>query len=232
MRYQGGKGRVAKGITRLINMTLRPGQTYLEPFCGMCWVVKGVRAKKRIASDANVDVILMWQALITGWQPPMGLSEGMYQELKESKEHSPLRGFAGSQLSYGGVWFSGYARGGTNSNYAHQGRRGLMKDVFKLRGVDFSCRDYREWTGIEGAVIYCDPPYEGTAGYEHIGKFDHAEFWDVMRLWSQHNLVFISEYKAPPDFMMCLEIATRTGLKDADGKTMPRMERVFTWKRF
>ena len=48
-------------------------------------------------------------------------------------------------------------------------------------------------------LIYCDPPYKFTQGYS-TGEFNHDEFWELMRKWSKHNCVFISEESAPKDF--------------------------------
>lgn len=49
-------------------------------------------------------------------------------------------------------------------------------------------------------MIYCDPPYAGTTAYSS-GGFDSAAFWQKCRDLSEENLVFISEYAAPPDFV-------------------------------
>ena len=55
-------------------------------------------------------------------------------------------------------------------------------------------------------TIYCDPPYRGNLfNTEHFSQFDHDAFWETMRKWSKNNLVFISEYEAPDDFMCVWE---------------------------
>lgn len=53
------------------------------------------------------------------------------------------------------------------------------------------------------SVVYCDPPYKGTAGYGE--EFDHEAFYDWCR--KQENLTIISEYDMPEDF---IEIANKT----------------------
>ena len=77
----------------------------------------------------------------------------------------------------------------------------------------------------DGAVVYCDPPYEGTDGYEI--EFDHAEFWDWCRtVASNGNKVFVSEYKAPGDFTCVDEIKKRVRFAQ---QTAPlRTEKLFT----
>jgi len=53
----------------------------------------------------------------------------------------------------------------------------------------------------ENKLIYCDPPYEGNiVSNEFFENFNHNEFWNIMRKWSEKNLVFISERIAPADF--------------------------------
>lgn len=60
----------------------------------------------------------------------------------------------------------------------------------------------------ESCVIYCDPPYRGTAGY--LNKFDFGEF-DDWCMAHKDNL-FISEYNMPKDFRMISAIGKRSML--------------------
>ena len=57
-------------------------------------------------------------------------------------------------------------------------------------------RDYRKVPIPEGAVVYCDPPYKGTAIY--LCEFDHEAFYQWVL--SRPFPVFISEYNMPDDF--------------------------------
>lgn len=56
--------------------------------------------------------------------------------------------------------------------------------------------DYRTLRVQPGDVLYCDPPYKGTGGYNGQ-EFDHEAFYD----WacSQSVPVYISEYDMPRD---------------------------------
>ena len=45
------------------------------------------------------------------------------------------------------------------------------------------------------------PPYENTNKYYAVDKFDSKKFWDNVRRWSKHNIVIVSEFKAPKDFV-------------------------------
>lgn len=57
-------------------------------------------------------------------------------------------------------------------------------------------RDYRDVEIPHDAVIYCDPPYIGTVGYNV--KFYHEEFYNWIK--EQRAPVYISEYTMPKDF--------------------------------
>jgi len=49
------------------------------------------------------------------------------------------------------------------------------------------------------SLVYCDPPYRGSTGYD--GWFDSRAFWQWCRDKTREgHTVFVSEYKAPPDF--------------------------------
>ena len=37
--------------------------------------------------------------------------------------------------------------------------------------------------------------------YEKYDEFDNEKFWNKMREWSKHNIVFVSEVSAPDDFV-------------------------------
>ena len=226
MHYMGGKSKSASRIAQIINSGLRPGQLYLEPFCGACCVTNLVRAKRRVVADANLDLILMWSAIQGGWSPPMGLSEQKYEELRDS-EPSALRGFAGIQCSFAGKWYSGYARDPkSNRNYTYNARKSLKSSMFSLHGVVFCCADYRSWKPAD-AMIYCDPPYRGLTGYIAGGKFDSDFFWDQVREWSKTNTVYVSEMEAPADFKTVMDVQITGGLKSSNNRNVTRRERLF-----
>ena len=64
----------------------------------------------------------------------------------------------------------------------------------------FTNQSYKDVIIPAGAVVYCDPPYEGTTKYSNSGGFNHDEFWEYVRELSKDHMVFISEISAPPDF--------------------------------
>ena len=115
-----------------------------------------------------------------------------------------LTGFVGFGCSFGGKWFGGYARNKTNTNYALQSKRSLLKDMASLMKAEFMCKDYHGVPLPSGCIIYADPPYNNTTGYGRE-KFSSKEFWEYTRDVSQNHLMFISEQTAPDDFITVWE---------------------------
>lgn len=104
--------------------------------------------------------------------------------------------------SYNAKWFGGYAgtvktKINTYRNYYDEAVRNVLKQRHYLKGVRFICSDYRR-LHVKNALIYCDPPYQGTTGYKD--SFDHKAYWDWVRKMSKDNIVLCSEYSAPDDF--------------------------------
>ena len=96
----------------------------------------------------------------------------------------------------------------------------------------FMHADYRQLSdmfkdGLTDALIYADPPYEGTTGYKD--KFDSAEFWDTCRKWANSgNTVLVSELQAPPDFSCIWEKPVTRTLNHNDRSTTT--EKLFIYK--
>lgn len=74
-----------------------------------------------------------------------------------------------------------------------------LESLESLERLTISVKDYREVKMKPRSIIYCDPPYKGTAGYLANKKagFDYAAFYD----WCcrQEELVLVSEYAMPED---------------------------------
>lgn len=204
MQYLGGKFRLAGRIAEEVGR-LRRGRPYLEPFVGAANVVAKIDGGTRMASDANQALVTMWQALQRGWEPPDVLSRTEWEKLRASQDpEDPMTAFAGFGCSFCGMWFAGYAdRAGT-------AKRSLARKMRTLGDVLFVCRDYRSFSPAN-AIVYCDPPYAGTTGYDAVpGGFNHAEFWETLRGWSrQGTTVLVSEYSAP-DWVPVLREWSRT----------------------
>lgn len=235
MGYLGGKYKVRYQISEYIN-SLSP-RKYLEAFCGYAWVGERVRCQSRTFCDLNLDLVLMWQALVKGWKPPTSISEEEYVALRDNPTPSALRGFAGTACAFGGGFFNTYARDKRDpyKNFAAQGARQFANRMRSLRTASFHHMDYRKALDtFDADVVYLDPPYEGTSAYVAVEPFDSAKFWQEVRERSDgKRRILVSEYKAPPDFTVVLTSYSRMGLSTRSDNGLQkdlREERLFEFQ--
>lgn len=236
MRYVGGKSKVAARIAETILSSTSERTVYVEPFVGGGSVLAKLAPhfNLALAGDAQPDLILMWQAIQAGWQPPEITFE-RYQELRHEAP-SAERGFAGFGGSFGGKWFGGFARGGFNGdkprNHQAESARAVMRIAKALEEsqVEFHLRDYRSWTldPTVRHVIYCDPPYaDSTIDYDP-GAFDTAAFWNQAAQWAREgNDVFVSEYRAPEGWVSVWSAPKRQSLVIGSGERDIRTEHLW-----
>ena len=185
------------------------------------------------ASDNHEDLILMYQALQEGWEPPRTVTREEYIALKDA-EPSALRGFVGFGVSFGGKWFGGYAtnRGSDNTTYADRSARNVLRirDALPPDSV-FSIKDYSQWKPTPGTVVYADPPYkQRNVDYKTSVAFDHDRFWSLMDMWSQSGVhVFVSEFHAPTNWTYITESVQR--LTIAANSSVTKREQGFQYDR-
>lgn len=248
MQYLGGKYRLAKALSGVMVPRAEERSVYLEPFIGggSTFAAMAPHFKRSVAADLNPDVALMWSAAVAGsWEPPEHMNEEEWRVWKNDPTPSPDRCFAGFACSFGGKWFAGYARGTSGPNavakdiemggrdFASVGRRSVLKKVKAMQqcpSVSIIHAPYTAFEPIihEGCVIYCDPPYADTETYGAVEKFDSEAFWDRMRAWSATGArVFVSEFKAPDDFVPIWELERRITV-DVSGDTTGRVAKRAT----
>lgn len=150
MRYMGSKRRIAKYILPIILKDRKAGQWYVEPFVGGANIIDKVEGN-RIGNDINAYLIAMFQALQKGWIPPDSLSENKYNEIKENKDrfYKGVVGFVGFGCSFGGMWFSTYARDGLKAkglpcNYCKESKGSVLKQIKNLKGVIFKNESFEK----------------------------------------------------------------------------------------
>ena len=224
MQYLGGKSRISKYISEVINEVSRwkvenssqncgcnfererESNCFVSLFCGSCSVESKVTGfDRKILNDKHKYLIDMLNGVKNGYELPEKISEEEYKYIRDHKdEDSILTGFVGFGCSFGGKWFGGYARNKTGTNYALQSKKSLLKDIKTLMDAEFICKDYKDVFLPADCVIYADPPYDGTTGYGRE-KFDSKAFWEYARSVSQNHLMFISEQSAPSDFISIWE---------------------------
>lgn len=236
MQYMGGKFRIAKHILPIILKDRQEGQWYVEPFCGGCNTLSEVTGN-RIGADSHYYLIALWQAVSLCWLPPESVTEDEYNYLKQWKNYktydnvAPLMGYVGFACSFGAKWFRGFDRPGRVmpcgriNNKPSQSYKSALKQFPKLRDVIFKHCSYEDLKIPEKSIIYCDPPYEGTTGYNKE-KFNHIQFWEQCHNWVfDGHRVFVSEYNAPSDWV-CVWSKEQLNCI-SQGKHIPTIEKLF-----
>lgn len=220
MKYMGSKDRIAKDILPIILKDRKADQWYIEPFCGGCNIIDKVQGN-RIANDSNTYLIDMWKALLNGWEP-QEINKEQYTDIKNNRTKYPsyLVGWVAFNCSYSGKWFGGFAgivntKVGTVRNYQREAINNINKQLPKLKNIIFKNENYTDIKIPDNSIVYCDPPYSDTTKY--FNNFDSDKFWEWVRIISEKNQVFISEYKAPKDFECIWEKQIKSSLS-ANGK--------------
>lgn len=230
--YQGGKAKIGKEIANFIENLERKLEwngDYFEPFCGLLGVCIHLSKNRTvIANDKNKDLILMLDSLKKGWIPSRTpCSKDMYNNLRTQKS-SRIRGFYGLSCAYSGIFFAGYRIFCGERNFFQTFRNQLLKMVPLFKNIEFMNDDYVNFIP-EGMTIYCDPPYyDNSLQTSYFNNFNHDEFWKIMRLWSKTNLVIISEYQAPSDFVCIWKREFNSSFNYNPKKK--RMEKLFMMK--
>jgi DNA adenine methylase len=216
MHQHGSKKRIGLSIATtmrdfLVKYELTP-EYYCEPFCGTLGLYQYVPPLfdevspdiTYLAGDINESLIKMWKGAQKGtWTPPTSISKSKFDSLYKSGA-SADKGFIGHQCAFGGIYFGHYTPEFCTKKALTRAGEKVLSVIDALPPIKFSHGLYTQYSKLRKAVIYCDPPYSKYNRYydeDHNRlTFDHEAFWDWVRKMSKHNLVFVSEYSAPPDF--------------------------------
>ena len=107
-----------------------------------------------------------------------------------------------------------------------------LESLHRLERLTISKADYKDiFVSEPTTVIYCDPPYINTSGYEDAIResgFNHAEFYDWCE--AQKGLVVLSEYTAPADRFTCVWSKEKIVLSAGAKYQIKKVERLFVVK--
>ena len=235
MRYIGSKNRVSKYLVPVIQSYINDNcKAYIEPFVGGANVIDKVKCNNKIGYDINYYLIsLLNHVKVTSDDIPEEITREHYYDVKDNKNNYEdwyvgLIGFCGS---FGSKFFGSYATNGNNPKYKntpyHESKNNIIKQSINLKDINFECKDYKELHNLSGCVIYCDPPYKGTYNYKL--DFNHDDFYEWVRKMSVNNIVLVSEYKMPDDFICIWEKQYKSSLSK-DNKNLLKTERLFMYK--
>lgn len=241
MQYHGGKARIGQYIAQaIVEETIKVGFIpigYCEPFCGMLGVYRHIpdlfelhqlKLNNYVASDLSESLILMWIAAQKGWKPPTKLiTREKFYKLKKSRASSALKGYLGHFYAFMGKYFVTFDNRKTQNEANRQSVK-ITNLGLKLKRVNFTAGDYKTQSDLKQFVIYLDEPYQEQSRYYQEGgqrqpSFDHEEFWQWCRTMSRENLLFISAYSAPDDFVEVFAMSAKV-------PTGRKMEKLFCVK--
>ena len=69
-----------------------------------------------------------------------------------------------------------------------------LQQLQKLNKIKATNKSYHTFSDVSGAVLYLDPPYEGSHQRSYINSFDSQEFYDWAFEIAKTNIVIISSY--------------------------------------
>lgn len=201
MRYNGGKSIIGKRISQELLKYKGNKEIYIEPFCGALGVLRHMSKHFNIcyAYDACPDIIMLWQSIKDKKFPNPNMTKELFNELKNDKNPSALRGYAGFACSFGGIWQSTYTNEDNNKLYQN-----ILKYHDKIQNVIFECLDYKQVLKkhninmINNNLInfyYMDPPYINTMCTYPTIKFNHIEFYNIIK--DINDIIIISEFCTP-----------------------------------
>ena len=101
----------------------------------------------------------------------------------------------------------------------------------RLQQVEATNLDYTEFSGVENAILYLDPPYQKTelGGYS-IKYFDSQSFYDWSYEMSKKNIVLISSYEISDERFECV-YKFKNARSTFQGGTNNKTEKLFMVKK-
>ena len=143
--------------------------------------------------------------------------------------------------------FSGYKKTDTYKNAyrpfdigkekKHQGlgqlqRSQQLERLQQLEYMKVTNLDYTEFSDIENAILYLDPPYENTVlkGYS-MKEFNSQPFYDWAYEMSKKNIVLISSYEISDERFECVYEFKKARSTYSPGPRGERTEKLFMVKK-
>ena len=69
-----------------------------------------------------------------------------------------------------------------------------LQQLQKLNKIKATNKSYHDFSDVSGAILYLDPPYEGSNQKGYTNSFDSQEFYDWAFEIAKTNIVIISSY--------------------------------------
>ena len=107
-----------------------------------------------------------------------------------------------------------------------------LQRLQQLECVEVTNLDYTEFSGVENAIFYLDPPYQNTLlkGYS-INEFNSQSFYDWAYNMSKKNIVLISSYEISDERFECVYEFKNVRSTYAPGPRGKHTEKLFMVKK-
>ena len=107
-----------------------------------------------------------------------------------------------------------------------------LQRLQQLECVEVTNLDYAEFSGVENAILYLDPPYQNTLlkGYS-INEFNSQSFYGWAYEMSKKNIVLISSYEISDSRFECVYEFKNVRSTYAPGPRGKRTEKLFMVKK-
>ncbi len=251
MVYMGSKKKYVKYIAPKLQFIIEQYDCplFIDMMCGGCNVIDHIDCEYRLALDKNEQLIDLYnKAVYTDLQYPKDITRPMWDSCKDHPEENPPW-FVALVEFFGSYNAGGFAKGYCGGRYGgrnHYEERlsSFQRQIPKLDGVKFrtadiftlNVNDWREDFSLPldaNVCIYIDPPYKNTTSYGISKDFDYRAFWEKVRDLSkqEHNFVFVSEQKAPDDFIPIWSKETKRKMQGQAEATIVT-ENLFAYKPF
>lgn len=232
MKYMGSKRRIAKHILPIMLQEAEKHglTTWVEPFVGGGNMIDKVpKSYKRVGYDVNDHTIHAMIGIRDHLDElPDSVSEGLYKTIKGTAP-DPVNSWIRFEMSFASKLDGGYARNSLGTDYAKCAKNLAHKQSPLIQGIDFHCANYQD-LDFKDCLIYCDPPYKDSTGYAVKG-FNHDDFYDWCRNQAKKNIVFVSEYSMPDDFIEVWHGEIKTNFASSRKKaTHQAVEKLFCLK--
>lgn len=233
MVYQGSKTKYAKYIVPILQKLINDNniETFIDGMCGGCNIIDKIKCNEKIALDINNNLIELYNIAVYHpelFNPPEIVTKEMFYDAKTnpSKYYNWEIALFSIFASFNCKGFiGGYCAISGNRNRYDEKLRNFKKQIPLLQNVKFLAASIFD-INPKDAVIYLDPPYAGTTGYDTSKNFNHDEFWKKVRKLSENNIVIVSEQQAPEDFDIIWELETKRTIKGINKYTYERLFRL------
>ena len=203
MKYLGSKRRIAKEILAIME-PLRGERVWVEPFVGGGNLIDKVKGR-RIGADVNPATINALKCILDRAQDlPKNNKEFTKDDYENLRNGGDVwfKDFALFCYAFTGRYKGIWAKNNDGQDYVKNSYNSAIRQQSNLQGVELLCCSYEELKIPNESLIYCDPPYFKTNGYNGTEKFNHEIFWQWCELnVNEGHIVFVSELTGGGNFI-------------------------------